>query len=197
MILAHIARTVPYAILKPMPPILPRRLFGRLTLLGIVTIISSVIYIALDATGEASLHFGANWECLKYLGCTTGFFGYDALEHFACGFAFCLFFIWFFRALPKYSLLTGTLWKDALILVSMIALIAVIWEIGECAHDVFRLNILHEHLINVRLHINLLDQPSNLDTVGDLTFNVVGSILALVPGFMLRKRDERRSNALQ
>ena len=50
---------------------------------------------------------------------------------------------------------------------------------GECARDAIRLDVLHEHLLNFRLHINLLEQPSNLDTMGDLTSALVGAVMGL------------------
>ena len=70
--------------------------------------------------------------------------------------------------------------KSALAIVATVALIAVLWEIGECAHDAFRLDILHEPLRNAFTHIDLLDQPTNLDTMGDLTFSIVGACIGLL-----------------
>jgi len=87
--------------------------------------------------------------------------------------------VWFFFFFTEYSILSNKRWKNFLIILSTIALLAVGWELLECAHDVFRLSILHEHLLNLKLHINLLDQPNNLDTMGDLFFELFGSIITL------------------
>jgi hypothetical protein len=66
------------------------------------------------------------------------------------------------------------------ILLVLIIGVAVIWEFVECAHDAFRLDILHQPLRDVRFHVNLLDQPSNLDTMGDLFFSIVGSLVSFL-----------------
>lgn len=121
---------------------------------------------------------GANELCYKYLGCTSGFFGYDAIEHFLFGLAAIWIIVWVCGKFPKYSILHAERWKTVLILIALAALISVAWELFEFAHDIFRLDILREHLLNWRLHINLLDQPTNTDTMGDLTFSLFGSILA-------------------
>ncbi len=121
---------------------------------------------------------GANDKCYPYLGCTSGFFGYDAIEHFLFGVAAVLVLVWFFRAYPRFSLFSDIRWKDVLTLVALIALVSVFWELFECAHDLFRVDVLHQSLFNLQLHINQLDQPSNLDTMGDLSFAILGSFLS-------------------
>ena len=85
----------------------------------------------------------------------------------------------FFKKLPKYSLLGDKRWKNIIIFLSMIAFVGVMWEFIECAHDIFRSNVLHQVLINRKLNINLLDQPNNIDTMGDLFFSLCGSMIAL------------------
>jgi hypothetical protein len=147
---------------------------------GLFVGVSILVYIAADLAGEFIGHLGGNYECLPVFGCTTGFFGFDAFEHFLSGFVFVLILALVFKRYPNISPLSGLdkKWKQALVLICVVALIAVVWEFIECAHDVFRLVVLHEPLYNVRLHIDLLDQPSNLDTMGDLAFNVLGSVIA-------------------
>lgn len=61
-----------------------------------------------------------------------------------------------------------------------ITLIAVLWEIGECFRDAYLLDIAHETLLDFARHINYLAQPSNIDTMGDLAFNLFGSLLAVL-----------------
>ncbi|MBU6142183.1 hypothetical protein KGO95_03675 [Patescibacteria group bacterium] len=119
---------------------------------------------------------GANDKCYPYLGCTSGFFGYDAIEHFLFGVAAVFVLIWLFRS--RFSLFSGVRWKDILILIALVALLSVFWELFECIHDLFRADILHQSLLDLRLHINQLDQPSNLDTMGDLSFALLGAFFA-------------------
>jgi len=65
------------------------------------------------------------------------------------------------------------------------ALVAVCWEILEYLHDAIQLDIFHIHLVDWHLHINNLDQPTNADTMGDITFTLVGAIV----GFVLRHKE--------
>lgn len=123
--------------------------------------------------------WGANNACYPYLGCTSGFFGYDAIEHFLFGVVAIFALVWFFRTHPRFSLLSDVRWKNVVILIAVVALVSVFWELLECAHDFFRVDILHQSLFNFRLHLNQLDQPTNLDTMGDLTFALIGSLASL------------------
>jgi len=146
----------------------------------ILAIISTAVFLIICIMGEGiGGSLASNPSCLKYLGCTNGFFGYDAIEHLFFGIAGTFVLIWLFQKFPKYSILKEKRWKNILIIVSLIALMSVLWELLECAHDVFRVDILHQTLVNWRLHINLLDQPTNLDTMGDLTFDLIGSVIVL------------------
>ncbi len=131
-----------------------------------------------------------NSTCFTLLGCNAGFFGYDAIEHFLCGAAVFLAILWLCKKFPEHSILPNErYWKIALTLVAYVALLAVLWEILECAHDYFNLSILHEHLFNYRLHINALDQPSNLDTMGDISFTLIGALVSL--GIYVAARFEK------
>jgi hypothetical protein len=147
---------------------------------GLFVAVSLLIYAAADLAGEIVGHLGGNYQCLPFFGCTSGFFGFDAFEHFLSGFVFTIMLALIFRRYPRISPLSGldAKWKQIFGLVATVAFIAVCWEFLECAHDVFRLIVLHEPLYSVKFHIDLLDQPSNLDTMGDLAFNVLGSIIA-------------------
>lgn len=123
--------------------------------------------------------WGSNEACNKYLGCTSGFFGYDAVEHFIFGVAVVWIIVWLFQRFPQFSLLHNKRWKNILIIIALVVFVGVIWEFLECAHDYFRLSILHQALLNWKLHINSLDQPTNLDTMGDMFFGLLGSTLSL------------------
>jgi len=145
---------------------------------GILAFISMTVWIMIILYGE---FFGGvpNSACYPYLGCDSGFFGYDALEHFLFGFAMVWMIVWLCQKFPTYSILNETYWKSALVLAALAVSIEVVWEIGECFRDAYLLDIAHEQLLNLRLHINYLAQPSNFDTMGDMAFNMLGSLLAL------------------
>lgn len=145
----------------------------------IFALASTIVWLAVTSYGEL-LNGAPNSACYPYLGCDAGFFGYDALEHFLFGFAAVWIIVWACQQFPRYSILNTEFWKSALILIAMVALIAVMWEIGECFRDAYLLDIAHVHLLNLRLHINYLAQPSNFDTMGDLTFTLLGSLLSLL-----------------
>lgn len=146
---------------------------------GTLAFYSTIVWAVITAYGE--LFGGApNSGCYPYLGCSSGFYGYDALEHFLFGFATIWIIIWLFKKFPHYSLMHDKFWKSAIILIAIVTLIEVIWEIGESFRDAYLLNIAHVQLVNLKLQINYLAQPSNLDTMGDIAFNLLGSILALL-----------------
>ncbi len=149
---------------------------------AVLLIAISIIWAGVTFFGEIVYFAAGNATCSKYLGCVDGFFGYDAFEHFFFGVMGTLLIFFLCERFPKYSILHSSKWKNFLIIIATIALVSVLWEIAECAHDAIRLDILHEPLRNVRLNINLLDQPTNLDTMGDLTLSLVGSIV----GFLLQ-----------
>ncbi len=126
-------------------------------------------------------HYGFtlnNW--CEYFKCTTGFYGYDAIQHFIGGAFIAFSVIYISIRYPEHSLFTNTKWKNFIIIISVVALISIFWEIGECFHDYLRVQILHEHLVSLKFHFNYLDQPTNVDTMGDLTFSLLGSILAFL-----------------
>jgi len=148
---------------------------------AIIAIVATTIYLIANIIGEGiGGSLAANPSCLKYFGCTAGFFGFDAVEHFLFGVAGTFVLIFIFQKFPKYSILSDKRWKNILIIIALIALISVLWELLEFAHDIIRIDILHQALVNWRLNINLLDQPSNFDTMGDLTFGLLGSVITLI-----------------
>lgn len=132
-----------------------------------------------------------NSACYPYLGCDSGFFGYDAIEHLLFGLAMVWILVWLFQKFPQYSLLDTKFFKSGIILVICVTFIAVIWEMGELVRDAYLLDVMQQQLINFRLHINYLAQPSNFDTMGDLSFNLLGSILSIFwLRFILHKNNK-------
>ena len=154
--------------------------YANYSSLAIWATVTTAIFLITCILGEGlGGSLGGNDMCYKYLGCTSGFFGYDALEHFLFGIAAVLIIIWLFKKFPKFSMFYSEFWKNFLVIISLVMLVSVFWEFAECAHDYFRIEILHQSLVNFKLHINHLDQPTNIDTMGDLTFALIGSIVSL------------------
>ncbi len=151
---------------------------------------SATLFLLVNAYGEF-MNGAPNSACYPYLGCDSGFFGYDALEHFLFGFAAVWLLVWFFRKYPRYSLLHSTFWKSAMSILAMVAFIAVIWEMLECFRDAYLLDLAHAQLLDFKLRLNLLAQPSNIDTMGDLTFTLLGVLLAFP---FLRRRSTQADN---
>ena len=144
-------------------------------------ILSSIalVWIVITMFGELVYFWAGNATCSPYLGCVAGFAGFDAFEHLFFGITLTLFIVWLCDRFPTYSILQDARWKQVLTIIAIVALVSVAWEMAECAHDAIRLDMLHEPLLNFKLHVNLLDQPTNLDTMGDLTFAIVGGIIGL------------------
>ena len=124
--------------------------------------------------------WGANNLCYKYLGCNSGFFGYDTIEYFLFGVALIFILVCIFKKFPQYSMLNNIKnWKNILILITLVVFITLIWEFLKFFYDFFMTYILHQQLFNFRLHINYLAQPSNLNLMGNLAFSLLGSIFTL------------------
>jgi len=136
-----------------------------------------------DYFGQVWPRWEANDLCFRYLGCNAGFFGYDALVHFFFGITAAFGLMGIFESWPKLSLFHKTLrhplrnWKNVLIVILFVAAISYFWEILECSTDAYRMYFLHLDLLHPK---NILAQPSDFDTMGDMTCAVVGSFIALI-----------------
>ena len=160
---------------------MPEQIENKDKKVAIWAIITSALFLVVCIFGEGlGGSLGSNPLCYNFLGCTTGFAGYDAIEHFLFGIAAVLLLIWLFKKYSKYSMFHSERWKNILTIISLVIFFSVLWEFVECAHDVFRADVLHEVLVDWKLHINLLNQPTNIDTMGDLFFALVGSVTALL-----------------
>ena len=148
------------------------------------------LFVAMALWSGAQFGLGDIWgmmrnsQCFKYFGCNAGFFGFDALVHFLAGILFIMFVLWLFHAYPKLNLLHSNFWKTTVTLLAIVALLGVTWEFMEFSADHIRIDILHENLI----HPNRLAQPSNGDTMGDLTFALLGAALSIS---ILKKFDAK------
>ena len=150
--------------------------------LAVFASILTVVYLIINILGEREFggSLAMNPSCYKYLGCTSGFLGYDAIEHFMFGVAGTTVLVYLLRKFPDHSILSNKRWKNFLMIVSIIVLISVLWEFVEFGHDTIRVDIFHQPLVNWKLNINYLDQPTNADTMGDMFFGLIGSILTLL-----------------
>ncbi len=143
--------------------------------LGIVLMVLLPIYIFALLSGDFWFHLMSNDKCYTYLGCNAGFFGYDALVHFLSGIIIAVSLLLIRHYYPEAAAFSHKKWMQALVIMGIAALIGVVWEILEFSYDHFRMDILHINLI----YPNLLAQPSNSDTMGDLTFGLLGVLITL------------------
>lgn len=135
----------------------------------------------------------ADNKCYPFLGCNNGFFGYDAVVHAVYGIWGAILIIWLMEKFPSISLLHNNFWKNFLIVVSVVLLIGFSWEFYEFCHDQFFMKILHENITTPNRRL----QPSNDDTMGDLTFSVLCATITASLIFHKKKKNistaERRT----
>jgi hypothetical protein len=144
--------------------------------LGMWLIVAILVWVAVQFVGGDLFGLMQNNLCFAVFGCNAGFFGYDAFVHLLAGAMFALFIVWIGEAYPRLKVVSENFWKSALIIISICALIETGWEIWEFGIDHFRMDVLRENLTNP----NILWQPSNSDTMGDETFNLAGSVIAII-----------------
>ncbi len=126
-----------------------------------------------------------NSSCLNYLGCNAGFFGYDALVHFTAGIMETAFILWLINKYPNLNSFQYKFARNLFMFSCLIIFIGVFWEFFEFALDHIRMDLLHLDLLHP---INRLYQASNDDTMGDLFFGWLASILAIL-SIKIFKRD--------
>ena len=110
--------------------------------------------------------------CNPYLGCDSGFFGYDGLMHFLGGAILVITILWLMKRYPAINFLEEKPYKNFIIFISMVMFVEVLWEIMEFVFDQVRIYIFHWNI-----HIEYLAQPSNADTIGDLTLSLIGTLV--------------------
>lgn len=111
--------------------------------------------------------------CFKYLGCNSGFFGYDGLLHFVFGIAFAGSIYWFLSTYPTFYTPQDVAWKNFLVFCAVVVLVGFIWETIEFGYDHVRMIVFHINLIQP----NQMAQPSNSDTMGDMALGFLGALL--------------------
>ncbi len=144
-------------------------------------IASAAAFSLFQFVGGDLFDLSKNYNCFKYLGCNVGFFGYDVIVHFFGGLMEAMFLVWLMEKYPKFNILSKSFLKNAIIIIAVCVLIGVVWEMYEFGYDHFRMDVLHEDIVQK----NQLLQPTNSDTMGDLTFGLLGaaSALALIKFF--------------
>ncbi len=126
---------------------------------------------------------GAFWggnatTCFQFIGCNAGFFGYDAIEHLFSGILEAVFIVWLGRRYSKFDFYhKKDFFKNVVVIFSIVVLIGFGWEVLEFGHD---------HMLNRAFTFNAIGllrpsmaQPSNSDTMGDLTFDLLGGLLGV------------------
>ncbi len=144
------------------------------------------VFIVLWILGKWGPHYIANDKCYAFFGCNAGFFGYDAVLHFVSGIMEASLIILLSIKVSALNFFHEKFWKNCIVIVSLVATIAVFWEIGELSHDQYKMKILHE---NLRVPTNRLNQPSNNDSMGDMTFSILGGAItaAALRSYMRKK----------
>ena len=155
--------------------------------LGIATAVVVSLFLVIWMLGRWGPAYMANGKCYEILGCNNGFFGYDAVVHFVSGIMDALLLVWVTVKRPVWSLFKASFWKNFLVIIAVAALVAVSWEFVEMCHDQFNIKVLHNDLVAT----DSLDQPTNDDTMGDMTFTIAGAaVAACAVGPFLRKKEE-------
>ncbi len=145
--------------------------------LDIVLLLSTLALAAVIIAGR--IWVNNNEVCLRFIGCGKGFFGYDAIEHFLGGMLISVLVIWLCNRFPKHTLLNGNPRANLLIILAVVVFVGVGWEMLEFLHD----HMLREFAWFDRLLLlrqSMLFQPSNTDTMGDLTIDLLGGILGIL-----------------
>ena len=140
-------------------------------LLALVLLFCVALFIIGDLFGQMQ-----NSRCFQYLGCNSGFFGYDALVHFISGMMQATFIVWLARRYVRFNILHDSFWKNVFTIIAFVALIGVSWEIFEFLGDRFRIYFFHMDLLNT----GRLFQASNSDTMGDMTLALIGAKIILL-----------------
>lgn len=161
--------------------------------LTVILICSAILFLVLRVGLGFGFNLFENDVCLRYLGCTGGFLGFDILVHFSTGIFEATLLLWLVARFPRLNILQDKLWKNVLIIVAFAALVGVGWEIWEFGVDHFRIFVLHQDLLYPK---NLFMQANNnSDTMGDLIFGLLGAVSAafafrsFIPGYLKRTQE--------
>lgn len=157
-------------------------------LLGILALASLFLFLVVSIGGNLTGLMN-NDACYALLGCNIGFFGYDALVHFVSGMMEVFVFLWLMRAYPVVHILNDAFWKNVFILLIFAAMAGSIWEIGEFAGDFIKTHLYH---INIYAPTNRMYQPNNSDTMGDMTFGLLGAFITACATKIFQQKTPRK-----
>lgn len=159
---------------------------GRLDMLFIFFLIVFAVFAApeLFPSGDPStFNLINNSRCFPIVGCNSGFFGYDGIAHIVGGILWTIAFIWLMNRYPRLHILHKSFVKSFFIIIACIALLHIAWELYE-----YILDILDSYNLQRDLYFHEIAQPGNADTIGDLTFGLIGAIC----GSLIVKKIEPR-----
>lgn len=128
-----------------------------------------------------------NWVC-SAIGCNFGFFGYDTVvQHFTAGILGVVILVWFVHSFLKLNVLGQGFSRNLLVIAAIVGLVGICWELFEFIQDIIRIKLFSLNNADAAIR-NYLAQPSSADTVGDLTFDVLGGLV----GTLLVKLLDRK-----
>lgn len=153
-------------------------------IISIIAVVFIVIFLVLSFLGNYGPSLMTNEKCFSLLGCNVGFFGYDAFIHFINGIMEAAIILWLMIKFSPFYFFGDNFWKNLLMVIMMVTFISFLWEFGEFFHDQFRIEILHENLIIP----DILDQPTNTDTMGDTTFSILGAVFTFSSLWLLVRK---------
>ena len=168
-----------------------RSSFFKASKLDIAFLSSTLFFAAAEFFADSSFWFIENSRCFHYLGCNAGFLGYDVVVHFFCGIFDAMLVVWIGEKYLHLNILHSHFWKNALIIVMAVAFFAIVWELYEFILDNFAASFLN----HIPPSFNQLAQPGNSDTVGDMTFGILGAftgvfILRAIVPHILKRSDQ-------
>ena len=135
------------------------------------TITFFIVFFVLHVLGYYGPKFMDNSKCFQYLGCNMGFFGYDALTHFISSVMISSFVVWLMKKKIQINILHDSFFRNLVVIITIMMFITFSWEFAEYSRDQFRIKVLHENIT----HPNCRDQASDSDTMGDMTFSILGA----------------------
>lgn len=105
---------------------------------------------------------------------------FDSLIHAIAGFWVLNALLLLEKSYPQFIALKGTKIADALTLLGLFALIAILWEFFEFGLDVISL---------IRNGIPIETQPTRTDVLADLFFGLIGACIGTILAYFRPKKD--------
>ena len=103
--------------------------------LGFFSLLFSIIFIVASLGGGRMLKLMNGNICYTYLGCNSGFLGYDALMHGIAGFALVLVIVWLAKTSIHFNIFRNSFATNLFILLALIGFVGAWWEIYEYFYE--------------------------------------------------------------